>query len=162
MVLPAAQAEGQNIKKRYAVFNMDGSFAELKGFEIKRRGELKLIKYFQGQVFQAFLDGDTLESCYSAVAQISNKWLDILYNQGNDLEDDDVFDLISENKNYLSTQFIFCTISISLIGSYFMCYAMYLRHKKIQSSVKIRSNLFQTDIYYGLSITFLIPILYSI
>lgn len=70
--------------------------------------------------------------------------------------------LISENKNYLSTQFIFCTISISLIGSYFMCYAMYLRHKKIQSSVKIRSNLFQTDIFYGLSITFLIPILYSI
>ena len=37
---------------------------------------------------------------------------------------------------------------------------MYLRHKKIQSTLKIRSDLFQTDILYGTSITFLIPILY--
>lgn len=35
------------MKKRYAVFNEDGSLAELKGFELKRRGELKLIKVFQ-------------------------------------------------------------------------------------------------------------------
>ena len=41
-----------------------------------------------------------------------------------------------------------------------MSYAMYLRHKKIQSSIKLRSDLFQTDIMYGVSITFLIPILY--
>ena len=39
---------------------------------------------------------------------------------------------------------------------------MYLRHKKIQSSLKTRTDLFQTDILYGLSITFLIPILYYI
>ena len=44
MVLPASKEEGKLIKKRYAVFNFDGSLAELKGFEIKRRGELKLIK----------------------------------------------------------------------------------------------------------------------
>lgn len=30
MVLPASQEEGKNIKKRYAVFNFDGSLAELK------------------------------------------------------------------------------------------------------------------------------------
>ncbi len=47
MVLPAAKDEGNSIKKRYAVFNHDGSLAELKGFELKRRGELKLIKIFQ-------------------------------------------------------------------------------------------------------------------
>lgn len=35
---------------RYAVFNFDGSLAELKGFEVKRRGELKLIKVFQAEV----------------------------------------------------------------------------------------------------------------
>ena len=29
------------------MFNFDGSLAELKGFELKRRGELKLIKVFQ-------------------------------------------------------------------------------------------------------------------
>lgn len=47
MILPASKAEGILIKKRYAVFNHDGSLAELKGFEIKRRGELKLVKVFQ-------------------------------------------------------------------------------------------------------------------
>jgi hypothetical protein len=70
------------------------------------------------------------------------------------------FILNNEKINYLSLEFISFTVSISLIGSYFMSYAMYLRHKKIQSSSKIRSDLFQTDILYGTSITFLIPILY--
>lgn len=50
MILPASKEEGKTIKKRYAVFNFDGSLAELKGFEIKRRGELKLIKVFQAEV----------------------------------------------------------------------------------------------------------------
>ena len=50
MILPASKEEGKSIKKRYAVFNFDGSLAELKGFEIKRRGELKLIKVFQAEV----------------------------------------------------------------------------------------------------------------
>jgi len=45
MILPASKEEGILIKKRYAVFNEDGTLAE--GFEIKRRGELKLIKVFQ-------------------------------------------------------------------------------------------------------------------
>lgn len=47
MILPASKEENKLIKKRYAVFNDDGTLAELKGFEIKRRGELKLIKVFQ-------------------------------------------------------------------------------------------------------------------
>lgn len=53
MILPASKEEGILIKKRYAVFNHDGTLAELKGFEIKRRGELKLIKVFQ--VFLLFV-----------------------------------------------------------------------------------------------------------
>ena len=47
MIIPASKEEGILIKKRYAVFNDDGTLAELKGFEIKRRDELKLIKVFQ-------------------------------------------------------------------------------------------------------------------
>lgn len=47
MILPASKEEGILIKKRYAVFNHDGTLAELKGFEVKRRGELKVIKVFQ-------------------------------------------------------------------------------------------------------------------
>ena len=54
MVLPASLEEGKSIKKRYAVFNDDGSIAELKGFEIKRRGELKLVKQSQGEIFDRF------------------------------------------------------------------------------------------------------------
>jgi len=50
MVLPSSTEEGKLLKKRYAVFNIDGSLAELKGFELKRRGELELIKTFQSQV----------------------------------------------------------------------------------------------------------------
>ena len=37
MILPASKEEGKKLKKRYAVFNFDGSLAELKGFEVKRR-----------------------------------------------------------------------------------------------------------------------------
>ena len=34
MVLPAAKEEGKSLKKRYAVFNFDGSLAELKGWVV--------------------------------------------------------------------------------------------------------------------------------
>ena len=66
---------------RYAVFNEDGSLAELKGFEVKRRGELQLIKNFQSSVFEAFLQGSSLEEVYNAVGKIANYWLDVLYTQ---------------------------------------------------------------------------------
>lgn len=37
MVLPASPEEGRLLKKKYVVFNFDGSLAELKGFEVKVR-----------------------------------------------------------------------------------------------------------------------------
>ncbi|XP_050295840.1 DNA polymerase epsilon catalytic subunit 1 [Anthonomus grandis grandis] len=99
MVLPSSKEEGKKLKKRYAVFNFDGSLAELKGFEVKRRGELQLIKNFQSSVFEAFLKGDTLETCYAAVAQVADYWLDVLFSRGQNLPDSELFDLISENKS---------------------------------------------------------------
>lgn len=90
-------AQGKLIKKRYAVFNDDGTLAELKGFEIKRRGELKLIKVFQSEVFGMFLEGNSLETCYAAVAGIANRWLDMLENRGCDLVDDELMELIGES-----------------------------------------------------------------
>jgi DNA polymerase epsilon subunit 1 len=86
MVLPASKEEGKVIKKRYAVFNHDGSLAELKGFEIKRRGELKLIKVFQSEVFDHFLKGTSLETCYASVASVANRWLDLIDTHGIDLK----------------------------------------------------------------------------
>ncbi|KAK2190703.1 hypothetical protein NP493_73g03008 [Ridgeia piscesae] len=81
MILPASKEEGKKLKKRYAVFNFDGSLAELKGFEVKRRGELQLIKIFQSSVFEAFLKGTQLDDCYAAVAKVADYWLDVLYSK---------------------------------------------------------------------------------
>ncbi len=51
------------------------------GFEVKRRGELQLVKIFQSGVFEAFLKGGTLEECYAAVAKVADYWLDVLYSK---------------------------------------------------------------------------------
>lgn len=99
MILPTSKEEGKGLKKRYAVFNMDGSLAELKGFEIKRRGELNLIKNFQSDIFKLFLEGETLSTCYEAVATVANNWLDVLDTKGGTLEDEDLIELICENKS---------------------------------------------------------------
>ena len=99
MVLPASTEEGKFLKKRYAVFNFDGSLAELKGFELKRRGELELIKTFQSEVFERFLEGEDLKECYDAVAEVANYWIDVLDTRGETLDDDELVGLISENRS---------------------------------------------------------------
>ena len=47
MLIPASKEENKMLKKRYAVFNHAGKMTEVKGFELKRRGELEIIKIFQ-------------------------------------------------------------------------------------------------------------------
>ncbi|TVY91058.1 DNA polymerase epsilon catalytic subunit A [Lachnellula willkommii] len=103
MILPTSKEEDKNLKKRYAVFNDDGSLAELKGFEVKRRGELKLIKIFQTQIFKFFLEGTTLEETYAAVAKVANQWLDVLHSKGETLADEELIDLICENRSMSKT-----------------------------------------------------------
>ncbi|KAF5367571.1 hypothetical protein D9758_003792 [Tetrapyrgos nigripes] len=103
MILPSSKEEDKLLKKRYAVFNDDGSMAELKGFEVKRRGELQLIKIFQSQLFEKFLLGSTLEECYSAVAQVADQWLDVLYSRAASLEDEELVELIAENRSMSKT-----------------------------------------------------------
>jgi DNA polymerase epsilon subunit 1 len=103
MILPTSKEEDKNLKKRYAVFNDDGSLAELKGFEVKRRGELKLIKIFQQQIFKFFLEGNDLAQCYGAVAKVANQWLDVLHNKGSTLADEELMELISENRSMSKT-----------------------------------------------------------
>ncbi|KAF2099988.1 DNA polymeras-like protein epsilon [Rhizodiscina lignyota] len=103
MILPTSKEEDKNLKKRYAVFNHDGSLAELKGFEVKRRGELKLIKIFQTQIFKFFLEGSTLADCYASVARVADQWLDVLHQHGSTLADEELIDLICENKSMAKT-----------------------------------------------------------
>jgi len=60
---------------------------------------LQLIKIFQSSVFEAFLEGDTLDTVYAAVAKCADYWLDVLFSQGNTLPDEELFELISENRS---------------------------------------------------------------
>lgn len=103
MILPSSKEEDKLLKKRYAVFNHDNSLAELKGFEIKRRGELQLIKIFQGQIFEKFLLGTTTEECYAAVAAVADQWLDVLASKASSMEDGELVDLIAENRSMSKT-----------------------------------------------------------
>ena len=43
-------------------------------FQLKRNGELKLIKIFQSSVFECFLQGTSLDECYAAVATVADHW----------------------------------------------------------------------------------------
>ncbi|KAJ7071344.1 hypothetical protein C8F01DRAFT_1110146 [Mycena amicta] len=103
MILPSSKEEDKLLKKRYAVFNDDGSLAELKGFEVKRRGELQLIKIFQSALFEKFLLGTTTEECYAAVAQVADQWLDVLFSHAENLSDDELVELIAENRSMSRT-----------------------------------------------------------
>ena len=103
MILPSSKEEDKLLKKRYAVFNDDGSLAELKGFEVKRRGELQLIKIFQSQIFEKFLLGTTTQECYAAVAQVADQWLDILFSKADSLSDEELVELIAENRSMSKT-----------------------------------------------------------
>lgn len=99
MVIPASTEEDRMLKKRYAVFDFDGSIAELKGFEIKRRGELKLVQVFQENVFPAFLEGRNREEVYAAVGRVANTWINVLDTRGAYLTDQELVYLVSERKN---------------------------------------------------------------
>ena len=103
MILPSSLEEGKQLKKRYAVFKKDGSLAELKGFELKRRGELKLVKVFQTQLFKTYLEGSNLKECYAAVARIANHWLTILHSHGSKIDEEEIFELLSENRSMSKT-----------------------------------------------------------
>ena len=103
MILPASISEGKSIKKRYAVFDFKGRLVELKGFEMKRRGELKLVKLFQEEIFGRFLDGKTLEECYACVASVANRWLDVLDTKGVDLTEDELLELIADSTTMSKT-----------------------------------------------------------
>ena len=98
MVLPAAKEEGKMLKKRYIVIDFDDKIQELKGFELKRRGELKIIKIFQEEVFGQFLKGKNLTECYAECAEIAKRWYSILELNGEGINDDELLDYIEESR----------------------------------------------------------------
>ena len=45
--------------------------------------------------------GDSLESCYDAVAKVADYWLDVLYSKGANMPDSELFDLVrAEGSNF--------------------------------------------------------------
>ena len=93
-----ASTEGKLLKKICGL-QRRRVLAELKGFELKRRGELELIKAFQAELFDQFLRGNTIEECYAQVASCANAWLDIVEHRGAGMDAEEVLDLISENRS---------------------------------------------------------------
>jgi DNA polymerase epsilon subunit 1 len=50
-------------------------------------------------VFKDFLKGTNLKEIYDHVAKEANYWLDILMSKGKSLPDEELFELIAENRN---------------------------------------------------------------
>jgi DNA polymerase epsilon subunit 1 len=59
--LDIQQHSTQMLKKRYVIFNHKNEVSEFKGLEIKRRGELNIIKMFQSEIFHQYVKGNTLK-----------------------------------------------------------------------------------------------------
>lgn len=55
------------------------------------------------QVFEMFLNGQSLGECYASVAEVANHWLDVLDSRGVDLDDEELMDLISQNRTISQT-----------------------------------------------------------
>ncbi|XP_062119450.1 DNA polymerase epsilon catalytic subunit A-like isoform X2 [Humulus lupulus] len=59
--------------------------------------EVRSSIFEKAELFDKFLNGSTLVECYSAVASVANRWLDLLDNQGKDIADSELLDYISES-----------------------------------------------------------------
>ena len=99
MMLPCSEKEGQKLKKRYVVYDFDDRIVECKGFEIKRRGELEMLKNFQKEMFPVYLKGSTREEVYTEAAKVCGRWLAFLQKKGGTADKKVVFSLISESKS---------------------------------------------------------------
>ncbi|KAG9390447.1 DNA polymerase epsilon catalytic subunit A [Carpediemonas membranifera] len=98
MILPASElGPDKLIKKRYAVYNEDNTLAELKGFELKRRGELQLVKAFQTLIFPAFLKGSNVAAAYAEAGVICRTILNVLMTKGCSIPDTELLALIEES-----------------------------------------------------------------
>lgn len=117
MIIPSSTEENKLLKKRYVVFNEDDKIVELKGFELKRRGELNFIKKFQEDIFSHFNDGSNIHECYDSLASVCNYWLDIIYTKGNTLDDESLFYLFSESRNMSRDLDCYSKLKSNILGT---------------------------------------------
>lgn len=117
MVIPSSTVENKLLKKRYVVFDYNNKICELKGFELKRRGELNFIKKFQEDIFNHFNDGDNLKDCYVSLARVCNYWLDIIDQKGGFLGEDEIFNMFSESRNMSKNLESYGDIKSNILGT---------------------------------------------
>ncbi|UKK02958.2 DNA polymerase epsilon catalytic subunit [Theileria orientalis] len=98
MFLPASEKSEELLKKRYVVYNSNNQIVELKGFEIKRRGEMRLIQLFQEDIFPQYLLGTTKEDAYQSAAKVAMSYRRLLETRAQELKDDDLFELLLSRK----------------------------------------------------------------
>ncbi|ORD95086.1 DNA polymerase [Enterospora canceri] len=117
MVIPASVEENRLLKKRYIVFDFNNNIAELKGFELKRRGELKFIKKFQEDLIQKYCLGSTLKECYNGLADVAKYWLNIIDTNGANLDDKSLFELFCESKSMSKDVGDYCTKKSNILST---------------------------------------------
>lgn len=60
------------------MYAADGSIAELKGFEVKRRGELEFIRTLQREIFPTLVQGSSKREAYALAAQVGQRFRHLL------------------------------------------------------------------------------------
>lgn len=88
----------QMLKKRYVVFNFNNKIKEFKGFEMKRRGELRITKVFQEEIFPQYLMGGSLTECYQHCAAVAKKYLAIINRNGQAMDTHEILDYLQESR----------------------------------------------------------------
>ncbi|KAL8433273.1 hypothetical protein ACSSS7_004058 [Eimeria intestinalis] len=92
MFLPASEKSDDLLKKRYVVYGNDGTISELKGFELKRRGELEFIREFQRELFPVFIKGDSKQEAYALAAAVGSRFRYLLLSRGAAMQSDGVLE----------------------------------------------------------------------
>ncbi|KAJ3880863.1 hypothetical protein F5051DRAFT_459086 [Lentinula edodes] len=136
IILPSSKEEYKFLKKRYAVFNDDG-------FEVKRRGELQLIKHFQSQISEKFLLGSMADECYEAVAQVAD-------HKAAALTDEDMSKTLAEYGGQKSTSISDQMVKDKGLACKFIISAKPIRapvaDRAIPESIKRHSSLIDFDL----------------
>ncbi|KAI5180633.1 DNA polymerase epsilon subunit 1 [Nematocida sp. AWRm80] len=117
MFLPGSSKEGESIKKRYIVVNMAGRISELKGFEFKRRGELKFVKAFQEHLFGCILHGSTLEECYKELAKCAEYWIEIIQSKAQPMSQEEIFEYFGETRNMSKSADQYSTVKSTCLNA---------------------------------------------
>lgn len=65
---------------------------------MKRRGELRITKVFQEEIFPQYLQGTTLIECYAHCATVAKKYLAIIQRNGQAMDTHQILDYLQESR----------------------------------------------------------------